>query len=323
MKPHWPAPSPGSRPTLLVAAAAWAFAAAPLSAQTADRRLAVHGVDRTYRLHVPPGLPRDGTAALVLAFHGGGGDGAGMERLTGFSALADRAGFAVAYPDGIARNWNDGRDTSVSEAHRRRSDDLGFIAALIDTLVAEFTCDPRRVFATGISNGAIFSHYLAAHLAGRVAAIATVAGSIARPFAQEFAPSAPVSVFMIQGTRDPLVPYTGGGVARGRRGSVIGADTSARLWARRDGISAEPESGELPDTDPADGCRVRWQRWRGGTNGTEVWLYALEGGGHTWPGGPQYLPRLIVGRVCRDFDATFAIWDFFSRHARAGGAGGT
>ena len=308
---------------LAVAAGGWAFAAAPLTAQTADRRLAVHGVERTYRLHVPPGLPRDGTAALVLAFHGGGGDGARMEHLTGFSALADRAGFAVAYPDGIARHWNDGRDSSASEAHRRLVDDLGFIAALIDTLVAELKGDPRRVFATGISNGAIFSHYLAAHLAGRVAAIATVAGSIAQPFAQEFAPSAPVSVFMIQGTRDPLVPYSGGGVARGRHGSVIGTEASARLWARRDGVTAEPEVGELPDIDPADGCRVHWQRWRGGTGGTEVWLYALEGGGHTWPGGSQYLPRLVVGRVCRDLDATFAIWDFFSRHATDGGAGGT
>jgi polyhydroxybutyrate depolymerase len=280
-------------------------------------------VERTYRLHVPPGLPHDGAAALVLAFHGGGGDGARMEGLTGFSALADHAGFAVAYPDGIGRHWNDGRDNSASEAHRRRIDDLGFIAALIDTLVAELKCDPNRIFATGVSNGAIFSHYLAAHLAGRVAAIATVAGSIAQPFAQEFAPSAPVSVFMIQGTRDPLVPYAGGGVARGRHGSVIGTEASARLWARRDGIAAEPETGQLPDTDPRDGCRVRWERWSGGTGGTAVWLYILEGGGHTWPGGPQYLPRLVVGRVCRDFDATFAIWDFFSRHAKAGGAGGT
>ena len=246
MKPHWLALSREARRALMGAAVGWAFAA-PLTAQTADRVLAVHGVDRTYRLHVPRGLPRDGTAALVLAFHGGGGDGAGMERLTGFSALADRVGFAVAYPDGIARHWNDGRDSSASEAHRRRVDDLGFIAALIDTLVAELNGDPKRVFATGISNGAIFAHYLAAHLAGRVAAIATVAGSIAQPFAQEFAPSAPVAVFMIQGTDDPLVPYSGGGVAPGRHGRVIG----------------------------------------------------------------------------RDFDATIAIWDFFSRHARAGGPGGT
>jgi len=321
MNPHWLVSSRDPRRALAIAVA-WVLGAAPLTAQTVARRLAVHGTDRTYRLHLPPGLARDGTAALVLAFHGGGGDGARMEGLTRFSALADRMGFVVAYPDGVGHNWNDGRDGGFSEAHRLRSDDVGFISALIDTLVAELKVDPGRVFATGISNGAIFSHYLAAHLAGRVAAIATVAGSIAEPFAREFAPAAPVSVFMIQGTRDPLVPYSGGGVARGRRGSVIGTEASAGLWARSDGITTEPESGELPDTDPADGCRVRWRRWTGGMGGTEVWLYTLEGAGHTWPGGPQYLPRLIVGRVCRDFDGSFAIWDFFSRHARAGGAGG-
>ncbi len=106
-------------------------------------------------------------------------------------------------------------------------------------------------------------------------------------------------------------------MAGGRLGSELGAKATALRWEDADGIRAEAAAGELPDTDPTDGCRARWQRWSGGRKRTEVWLYTLVGGGHTWPGGPQYLPQRLVGRVCRDFDATFAIWDFFSRHGKA------
>lgn len=286
-------------------------------AQTVARTLTVGGLERHYRLHVPPHVPRDGTAPLVLVFHGRDGDGAGMERLTGFSALADRDGFAVAYPDGVGRSWNDGRQIAGSEAQRLNIDDVGFVAALIDTLAAQLRLDPRRIFATGLSNGATFSHYLAANLSRRIAAIASVAGGLAVPFARQFAPAAPVSVLVMQGTADPLVPYAGGAVAGGRLGSELGAEATARRWEDADGIRAEAATGDLPDMDPTDGCRTHWRRWSGGRKRTEVWLYTLEGGGHTWPGGPQYLPRRLVGRVCRDFDASFAIWDFFSRHQKA------
>lgn len=275
------------------------------------------GLERHYLLHVPPHLPRDGTAALILVFHGRGDDGAGMEGLTGFSTLADRARFAVVYPDGVGHSWNDGRAIAGSAAQRLHVDDVGFVAAIIDTLTAELHIDPRRIFATGLSNGASFTHYLAANLSRRIAAIASVAGGLAAPFAPRFAPAAPVSVLVMQGTADPLVPYAGGGVAGGRLGSELGAEATAFRWEDADGIRAQAATGDLPDTDPTDGCRTHWQRWSGGRKRTEVWLYTLEGGGHTWPGGPQYLPRRYIGRVCRDFDASFAIWDFFVRHQKA------
>ena len=301
----------------LATVAALALLAGAASAQTTVRTVTVGGLARQYRLHVPPQLPHDGTAALILVFHGRGGDGAGMERLTGFSDLADRAGFVVAYPDGIDRSWNDGRAVSGSAAQRPNVDDVAFVSAVIDTLTAELHLDPRRIFATGLSNGGTFSHYLAANLARRIAAVASVAGGLTAPFVHVFAPAAPVSVFIMQGTADPLVPYRGGGVAGGRLGFELGAEATARRWEDADGMRAEPATGMLPDTDPNDHCRVSWQRWSGGRKRTEVWLYRLEGAGHTWPGGPQYLPRRLVGRVCRDFNATFAIWNFFFSHGKA------
>jgi polyhydroxybutyrate depolymerase len=125
-----------------------------------------------------------------------------------------------------------------------------------------------------------------------------------------------VSVFAINGTRDPLVPFAGGNVTRFGRGKVISVDDAMHLWVVRDGTAPEPQVGMLPDTDPSDGCRVTWKKWTGGKNGTEVWLYVEEGAGHTWPGASQNLPRAVVGTVCKDFEGSEVIWSFFKGHPK-------
>jgi polyhydroxybutyrate depolymerase len=303
---------------LAACAAAQDRRAGGASGATVVKSLEAGGETRTYRLRVPP---RTGVArapmALVLVFHGGGGDGRGTERLTRFSELADREGFLVVYPDGLERNWNDGRESWVSNTHRAGRDDLGFVIALIDAIGREYPVDPRRVFATGISNGAIFSHYLAANFAERIAAIAPVVGGIAEPFAPAFKPARPVAVLIIQGTDDPLTPYNGGGIARGARGRILSTDQAIRLWTVRNACQGGEQRRELPDTDPTDGCRVQWSQWSGCRDGADVQLYRMVGGGHTWPGGSQYLPERMIGKVCRDFDATETIWRFFAAHGRA------
>lgn len=291
--------------------------AAPLLArgQSVERSLSVGGRERSYRLFVPPAA-KGAPAPLVLAFHGGGGKGRSMEKLSKLSALAAREGFVVAYPDAYEGNWNDGRTEFDATAFRERIDDIAFVRVILTDISRVTPVDPKRVFATGISNGAIFSHFLAAKLSDRIAAIAPVAGGIADPFHREFAPAQPVSVFAMQGTKDPLVPINGGNVAKAHRGTVIAADDAMRLWAARDSAAATPETGMLPDRDPRDGCSVAWKKWGGGKNGTEVWLYVQRGAGHTWPGGAQYMPKLLVGAVCRDFDASEAIWAFFKAHPK-------
>jgi len=250
-------------------------------------------------------------------FHGGDGDGAGAERLTGFSALAEREGFLVAYPDGVGKHWNDGRDFPDSQAYRENVDDVAFAASLIDRISREHTVDVDRVFATGFSNGGIFAHYLAARLAGRIAAIASVSGGIAKPFDKLFRPERPVSVLIIHDVGDPLVPYHGGGVGpRRTNGQVVDTEEAVRLWVAADGGSAKAATDLPPDIDPKNGCSVERGRWSGGRDGTEVVLYTTRGGGHTWPGGPQYAPQALVGKVCREFDGTRTIWEFFRRHPK-------
>ncbi|MBV9463313.1 MAG: esterase, partial [Verrucomicrobiae bacterium] len=134
-----------------------------------------------------------------------------------------------------------------------------------------------------------------------------------------FSPEKPVSVLAIQGTEDPLVPYDGGevkllGMARGR---VIGTREVLKLWIDRDRCNAHPSVSTLPDRDPQDGCRAELSIYGGGDEGSEVRLIRVEGGGHTWPGGRQYAGKWLIGTVCRDFDATQEIWNFFKTHRRA------
>jgi poly(3-hydroxybutyrate) depolymerase len=192
---------------------------------------------------VPPALA-PAPVPLVLVFHGGGGNGPGTERLTRFTPLADREGFLVAFPEGLGKNWNDGREFTTSRAHRDHVDDVAFVAALIDAVGRLHAVDARRVYATGISNGGIFSHYLAAHLSARIAAIAPVVGGIADPPDAWLHPEQPVSVLMLQGTSDPLVPYHGGPVAFGR-GRIIDTEEAARRWAALNS-GHEPVQDALP-----------------------------------------------------------------------------
>lgn len=281
---------------------------------TVVRQIEVAGVMRSYRLHLPPGRSAASALALVLVFHGGGSTAAAMERLTRFSVLADRERFAVVYPEGLSNHWNDGRDPAVMGA-RADVDDVPFVAALVDELVRERRIDRKRVYATGLSNGAIFSHHLAARLSDRIAAIAPVAGGIADRFRPSFHPDAPVSVLILQGTDDPFVPI-GGGEVRGTRGRLIPNGEAIDLWVKANGCSGPAQSHDLADVDPSDGCRVTSQTWSGGRDGTEVIYDEVKGGGHTWPGGSQYLPRFVVGRTCRDLDATAVIWQFFRNHRK-------
>lgn len=286
---------------------------------TVARIITVGELTRTYYLHVPKGLPMDKAMPLVLMFHGGGGTPAFAERESRFSKLADREGFLVGYPQGIGKSWNDGRADKAIAAQRDNIDDLGFIATLIDDVAKDFKIDRKRVYATGISNGATFSHYLGANLSSRIAAIAPVVGGLAEPLSRKFSPERPVSVLIIQGTDDPLVPYGGGEVMLPwgkKRGSVIATDEAVKKWVEHNGCQAEPVVEEVADKDSNDGCHVKKFTYARGKDGTEVVLYRIEGGGHAWPDGAQYLPKRIIGNVCRDINGTEIIWNFFKTHGK-------
>src|SRR5687767_7096561 len=176
--------------------------AAPVAAQSGDdgelRTLEVADVRRTYLLHLPPSREPSHPIPLLFVFHGAGGDAEGFARHTGLTGAATARGYAVVYPNGVNRRWSDGRGT------RSTADDVGFVRLLLDSLRSELPLDARRIYATGISNGAGLAFRLACDLPGTFAAIAPVAGALAAALEGRCTDAAPVSVLMFQGTRDPL-----------------------------------------------------------------------------------------------------------------------
>jgi polyhydroxybutyrate depolymerase len=272
---------------------------------------------RTARIHTGRDVPE--AAALIFVLHGGGGSGSGMELLTAgaFNRIADRDGALVAYPDGVERHWNDGRDLPET-AVRENVDDVGFMLALVEELARRQALDRGRVFATGISNGGFMSMRLACDAATTFAAVAAVTAVLSKNLGARCRPARPVGVALINGTEDPLVPWSGGtirvlGVARGE---VWSAARTFERWLEFD--QCRGRSSDAP-VDQVAGDNTVLVLHRGTScAGAQVRLYEIQGGGHTWPIGVAYDNERRVGRVSRELDATEEIWKFMSANARAG-----
>jgi polyhydroxybutyrate depolymerase len=265
------------------------------------------GLERTYKLHVPPGDP----VGLVLSLHGGGGTGIGQEGLTDFDSVADANNLLVVYPDGFDKSWADGRGASPADRHH--VDDVGFLVSLAGKLQTDYNIGPGHVFVTGMSNGGFMTNRLACDRADVFAAIASVAGTLGAGVACN--PSRPVSALQVHGTKDPLVPYKGGDV-RGRGGvsHSISADSLVGKWRSADGCQGDSSVQVLPDV--GDGTVVRRFDSAACAASSEVVFYQIDNGGHTWPGGKQYLPQTVIGRTSRALDASEVIAQFFLAHAR-------
>lgn len=281
-----------------------------VGARDVSASLQYGGVERTYIVHLPSAYSGGDELPVLFVFHGGGGEGAGMARVTHMSDVADERGFIAVYPDGIDKNWNDGRPEVNPGV-----DDVGFISALIEELKREYHIDGRRVYSTGISNGGMFSLRLACELSDKIAAVAPVAALMGEVLSQTCSPPRPVPVMFVMGTDDPLVPWEGGDIGTDRvyRGRALSAAGSVSFWVTADGCSEIPAVTYLPDAEPGDGTRIRRETYAGGRNGSEVVMLVVEGGGHTWPGGEQYMRELVIGITSLDIDAGEVIWDFCQR----------
>ena len=271
---------------------------------------------RTFRVYAPAQLK--GPVPLVLVLHGGGGSGGNMEWLTerGFNRIADRDGAVIVYPDGIGKGWNDGRTDMKSEAVTEQIDDIGFLSTLAHELPAQFPIDPKRIYATGISNGGLMSYRIGCEAADVFAAVAPVAANLSVDLAPRCNPARPISITIVNGTEDPLMLWNGGPVKVlwSKRGETVSADATFKEWLKLDHCGA-PHVGALIDAVRDDGTSVI-EHGASCTMGAEVRLYEVRGGGHTWPGGEAYLGEWLVGRVSREIDANEVIWKFFQQHLR-------
>jgi polyhydroxybutyrate depolymerase len=284
----------------------------PLTPGDHLRSLESDGRTRSYRVHVPPQYDPAAATPVVLAFHGAMMNGSVMAGFTGLSKKSDEAGFVVVYGNGTGAGdrvlfWNAGGMRDKAEA---KIDDVGFIAKILDDLATVINVDPRRVYATGHSNGAMLCYRLACELSDRIAAIAPVAGTL---LIDEPRPSRPVPVIHFHGTEDRLVPYSGSADPSERYKTFKTVDETMRIWVALNGCPEEPAVEELPD-ETDDGTTVSRKSWGPGKNGAEVILYTITGGGHTWPGKPRTIG--LLGKTTKDISANDLMWEFFQKHPR-------
>lgn len=253
-------------------------------------------------------------APLVIALHGGGGNGKTMVPRWADKARAE--GIVVAFPDGVGRDgrmatWNAGG--CCGQAMATKSDDVGFIGALIDELVRSGVADPKRVYVTGMSNGGMLTHKVAIALSGKIAAAAVVAGAM---FGDEAAPAGPVPVLIMHGVKDQIVPYAGGPspvgfVASAQSRDFQAVEKTVAFWVKADGCATPSK------TSPAG--EVQTQDWSSCSAGSEVLFYRLASATHTWPGAkaPAGASRILEMTPYDAIDATDAAWTFFKRHVRS------
>jgi polyhydroxybutyrate depolymerase len=270
-----------------------------------------NGLKRSYLIQVPAGSKTE-PMPLILALHGGGGTARSMCAMPGgLAEPARKAGYLLVCPNGVDRHWNDGRNIQTWRAHAEGIDDAGFLIALIDHLSLQYPIDQERIFASGISNGGQMSYRLACERSDRIRAIAPVVASMA--ITLDCDPTDPVSILIINGTEDPLVPYDGGEIRALRRGLGTVRPTSEVLqfWAGYNHCEVEAKRSQEPDRSPEDGTRIWRLEYDGCSSDTHVILYEIEGGGHTWPGANQYLPQFLIGRLSQDMLASEVIIDFF------------
>jgi polyhydroxybutyrate depolymerase len=267
------------------------------------------GIVRSYQVHVPA---RKASQALplVLVLHGGGGNGAGMRSLSGMDSSADTAGFIAVYPDGVQKNWSDGRGTTDSE--KAGVNDVAFLSSLVLRLSSELNADPKRMYVTGISNGGFMSARLACGASSVFAAVAVVAATIPENVRTNCKPSRAVPFMLIHGTADKIVPESGGTMTKGDGGVIASTSQTVNLWRDLNKCSSAAKVSEI---NPAnDGTSINLERYTGCASGSEVAFYKVTNGGHTWPGGLQSLLEIIVGKTSRDLNASETMLAFFKNH---------
>ncbi|MCK5419527.1 MAG: hypothetical protein KAI93_13490, partial [Desulfobacterales bacterium] len=172
--------------------------------------------------------------------------------------------------------------------------------------------DSKRIFVTGISNGGLMAFRLGCSLPDKIRAIAPVTAQIPSAIESLCRFDSGVSLVVFNGTEDPLVPYNGGQITvfRRERGAVLSTDETIRIWRKKNRCTSEARATQLTDI-AADGTRVTKIEYTQCAAESKVVLYRIDGGGHAWPDGRQYLPVRLVGRTSRDINACDEIWEFF------------
>jgi len=258
-----------------------------------------NGLQRTFTVIRPEPAPV--AAPMLLMLHGRNGTAEGQSNISYLPKSVAAKGYWAVLPQYYNGSWDD--DPAVVRGY----DDVGLMRRVIDIMQSRYGIDANRVYASGFSNGGFMAERLACELSDRIAAFALVGTSITRGVYNSCAPVTPRPLMFVHGTADPLVPWSGST-------TLLPLDTAVSMWTSRLACGLNPLVLPLPDT-ANDGTTISLLRYEGCSRG-ELRLYRVNEGGHTWPGGVQYLPASIIGKTSADMQATSELWSFVSAYRR-------
>jgi polyhydroxybutyrate depolymerase len=314
------AAAPPARPVLVSQSGSYVFT------------LRFGGLERDYRLHVPPAAASGRPLPLVLNLHGATQNGQLEEITSDMDPNADMNGYLVAYPDGtriskvltpdpVAKNaqygWNAGQCCGLPVT--KHVDDVGFLLKVIADIASRTPVDLRRVYMTGISNGGMMAYAMAAEASGHVAAISSVSGQVELPVIH---PTRAVPTMEFHSVNDPIAKFDGTPSAKPllRLSVMEGIDQ----WVKADGCDKQPTTGtEIVGTAGSisageTATPITYTHCR---SGTEVALWRFTGSGHVWPGSPLNMgpeKNWILAGVGRGIvlvNADETMWQFFEKYS--------
>lgn len=267
--------------------------------------------ERTYTIHIPPNYDGSKDLPVILVLHGAGMNSEMMAGFCDISKTADRENFITVFPNGtgyrqIFLTWNAGGVKGWGGV--TKANDLQFLNAVLDDLPKRVRVDTKRIYATGMSNGAMMCYRLASELSQRIAAIAPVSGTMAVPKNNA---KRPMPILHFHGTKDTLVPYGGPNRSTPARFQFKSVEDTIKTWVKFNQCKETPDTKKIADRF-MDGTEVTRYHYADGKNGSEVILYKIEGGGHTWPG--EESPTRLIGQSTREISANELIIDFFQKH---------
>lgn len=274
--------------------------------QSVVRSFVHGGVEREYRIYIPSVYTGNDAVPLLLNLHGYTSNAFEQEVYGDFRPIADTANFILVHPQGTT----DAGGTTFWNAFGSPTetvDDVSFISALIDTVAANYNIDEDRVYSTGMSNGGFMSYKLACELSSKIAAVASVTGSMATTLTSSCNAGRPVPAMQIHGTSDPTVPYLGN-----QSLFMEPIEDVVDYWVSNNGCDPTPTQTAVPDINQTDLCTADHFVYSGGIDGSSVEFFRVNGGAHTWPGTNPVFSSL--GVTNQDFSASVEIWRFFSQY---------
>lgn len=227
-------------------------------------------------------------APTIMVLHGALISAEYTEQWYGFADAAKRHGFAAVYPRGLSLLWNDGR----AGAFGSLADDVGFLTRLAHELVARGIADRERLYLIGVSNGGMLALRMLCEASEPFAGMATVIASMPEAVGAKCRSRPPLSVIMMAGTADPVIPYRGGQVGfSGLQGNVWPMERTAAFLAARNGCTLGTKA--VVAGSKATSIRVVKLDWWRCSSERGVTLYRVEGAGHQVFGATNFLPFLL------------------------------